>query len=532
LAWHAHRPELPVDALVDVTLAGRQARVRQQLRYQFGTLTLSRLLLRVPSEVQQGLRILEGGISDTEQSKTPGELAVSVPAGTGKEHTLTFEYSFALPNPVRKGAATGQSAPSSSQSPTRRFTVPIVKAVQATRGETKVRIWCDSAEQPSLARGSWTELPTEIVADQDSLPVLVLRAGHESKLLLRLTESVVTPIAAAVAERILARATVRDGGIQVYRVSFLLSKLSARHLDLELPVPLSSSDLDVRIDRKRVPFRFVDQSGKETEIGNVVRLWVEPDLYRKSVLLDVRYRADAGRMDGNGPLQSTLHPPRLREAILLGTARWQVDLPAGWLPVSSRGSSSVEQRWGWLGWLPGPRPAFDGIELEQWLAVETPEPAEEGESSLVCWQSALAPLTVLQVPQRIWLLVCSLTVLTLGLGLFLAPVARYLFWAGVVVIAVTVAAIGISSPAALPAIAYGCEPGALVLLLAVAAQWTLHQRYRRQIVFMPGFTRLKTGSSLIRGGSSNRPRDPSTMDEPPKRPSAIVPGAQTGSSEQ
>src|SRR5262249_46999783 len=52
LVWRAHHPELPVDSLVDVTLAGQQARVRQQLRYQFGSLTLGRLLLRMPTEVQ------------------------------------------------------------------------------------------------------------------------------------------------------------------------------------------------------------------------------------------------------------------------------------------------------------------------------------------------------------------------------------------------------------------------------------------------------------------------------------------------
>jgi hypothetical protein len=71
----------------------------------------------------------------------------------------------------------------------------------------------------------------------------------------------------------------------------------------------------------------------------------------------------------------------------------------------------------------------------------------------------------------------------------------------------------------------------MVLAVVVATQWTLQQRYRRQVILMPGFARLKAGSSLIRN-SNNRPRDPSTIDEPPKRPSAIVPGAQPGNSGQ
>jgi hypothetical protein len=334
-----------------------------------------------------------------------------------------------------------------------------------------------------------------------------------------------------VVERILAQASVRPDGIQAYRVRFLFSKLGVRQLDVELPVWLSSLDLDVRLDGKHVPVRFVDESGKQTEIGKVVRLSVEPDLYPKPVLLEVNYRADSSRLEGNRLWQTTLHPPVLRGAILLGRVRWQVDLPSGWLLICPRGDANVEQHWSWWGWLAAPRPALTTPQLEQWLGgIQTPAHADEGEPSLVCWQSAPAPLMLVQVPQRIWLLVCSLTLLALGLGLFLAPLSRYLFWVSVVVVGTTVAAIGIYSPAALPSIAYGSEPGAVVLVLAIAAQWLMHQRSRRQVLFMPGFTRLKTGSSLVRSSNNNRPRDPSTIDEPPKSPSAVIPETPTRSS--
>jgi hypothetical protein len=527
LAWRARLPELPVDALVDVILAGNQGRARQQLRYQFGPLPHSSLLLRVPPQIQQSVRILEGGARDGEESRMPGEWAIRVPATAGRDHTLTLEYSF----PIREAAAAGQDRSPRIRS-ARPLTVPLIRPVQATRGETRVRIWCDPGEEPKPAGRAWTELPTEIVPELDTLPVLVLRGGHESTLVLRLTEPVVAPLAAAVVERILVQAMVHDRGVQAYRVRFMLSKLTSRHLDLELPVLLSSSDLDVRVDGKRVPLHFVDDSGKETDIGKIVRLRVEPELYHRPVLLDVSYQADSGRMEGNGLLQSTLYPPVLRSAILLGRARWRVDLPGGWMPIALQHGSSVEQHWGWWGWLPAPRPALSRAELEQWLdGTETPVPVEESEPSLVCWQSALGPLTLVQAPQRIWLLVCSLTILVLGLGLLLAPLSRYLFWTCIVVIPITVAAIGVFSPAALSAVGYGCEPGALVLAVAVAAQWTVHRRYRRQVILMPGFARLKPGSSLIRS-NNNRTRDPSTIDEPPKRPSSIVPGAQPGNSGQ
>jgi hypothetical protein len=43
----------------------------------------------------------------------------------------------------------------------------------------------------------------------------------------------------------------------------------------------------------------------------------------------------------------------------------------------------------------------------------------------------------------------------------------------------------------------------------------LRQRYRRQVIFMPGFTRMKSGSSLLRANSSKRRLgEPSTLDIP------------------
>jgi hypothetical protein len=62
--------------------------------------------------------------------------------------------------------------------------------------------------------------------------------------------------------------------------------------------------------------------------------------------------------------------------------------------------------------------------------------------------------------------------------------------------------------------------------------WVWQERYRRQLVFIPGFTRLKVGSSLIRNGkSSKRPREASTIDAPTPvaSPSSGLAGAESGS---
>jgi len=91
------------------------------------------------------------------------------------------------------------------------------------------------------------------------------------------------------------------------------------------------------------------------------------------------------------------------------------------------------------------------------------------------------------------------------------------FWPLLALLTLAVALAALFWPTTLSAIVYGCEPGAVVLLGAIALQWTVYQRYRRQIVFLPSFSRGRAGSSLVRKSASNRPQsgEPSTVDAPP-----------------
>jgi hypothetical protein len=61
---------------------------------------------------------------------------------------------------------------------------------------------------------------------------------------------------------------------------------------------------------------------------------------------------------------------------------------------------------------------------------------------------------------------------------------------------------------------YGAAPGLLVTATLFLSQWLLHERYKRQLVFMPGFTRVKDGSSLLRSNNNQRVLEPSTIDAP------------------
>jgi hypothetical protein len=158
--------------------------------------------------------------------------------------------------------------------------------------------------------------------------------------------------------------------------------------------------------------------------------------------------------------------------------------------------------------------------LERWFTAADVDAESVGPAAeLVCSDAALEPLVVLHLPQQIWMLSCSLLFLGVGLTLYFAALPRVVFWGLVVVIGVAVLTAGLFWPSLLPVLAYGCEPGTVVLVAVIGIQWLVQHRYRRQLVFMPGFSRLAPGSSIVRNAttpsSSQRRRgDPSTVDGP------------------
>jgi hypothetical protein len=340
------------------------------------------------------------------------------------------------------------------------------------------------------------------------------------------------------ARRVLVQAEVGEEGGQSYRARFLLGQLAGRRLDVELPIPAAAAGLQVLLNGKRVAWSAVDETGQASEGGRAARLLLNPNLVRESSILEVRYHLLPGR-GGTGLLQTPLQPPVLRGDPGRVPTRWEVTVPANWVTVSPEGGPGSERVWGRRGWLLAPRLAVTSADLERWFAgtesaaVALGSPAralvggtEESEPviipSLVCWQNGLAPIVLTHVPQQAWLMLCSLGLLLVGLLLygllrFDSPVGTAAwFWAALVLLALAVAVAGLLWPAALAAVAYGCEPGAAVLLLFALVQWLLHERYRRQVVFLPSFSRVRSGSSLTRAGSAPRPHgEPSTVDAPP-----------------
>jgi hypothetical protein len=530
VGWRAWRPEVRAEAVVDLTLAGRQGRVRHELRFRFAPPAPAQVALRVPAALGDSLRVVQGGrlaapaVTKPGGPPGPGETLRTIALeATGQEGAALVVLDYAFGVPERPGAAG--------------FAVPLVVPEGVTQGETRVRVWAEPEALPRpagpLGAGSaanpWVELGIEEVPGQPRLPALVLRGGRiDLPLALRLDEP--GSSFAVLVERALVRVTVGGpgaaDGLQHYRTSYLVARLAGRHLDVELPAPVHTLQLRVLLDGRPVAYETVDEQGERDHGGRVARLRLSPNLVKRRAVLDLTYQLAPGR--GGGPLRTTLRPPVLRGEPGRVPTRWQVNLPANWVPVAVAGGEGPgpAHTWGWRGWLLAPRLALTGADLERWFAggeaaVETPA----APPSLVCWRDGAEPVVITHVAQQTWLLVCSLGLLVLGLGLswltWPAPGRSgpgAWLWPLLALLTLGVVLVALRWPTALAWVAYGCQPGAVVLALVAAVQWLLHERYRRQIVFLPSFSRGR-GSSLLRE-APRPPSEPSTVDVPARAASS------------
>jgi hypothetical protein len=515
IAWQPHHPELSASALVDLTISGRQVRVAHEIWF-----TSPQAQTEVRFRVPQGVTIL-GVERGTAAVPDPKLLVVAPSEPVSEKRPLLLKYVFTIPERA-EGNEPGKAAP---------FAVPLITPEQSARGEIKVRVASEPGVVPELASGPWVEVPLEAV-DGKRLASLVLRGGRlDAPLALRLSEGAAV-LATVGLERVLIRVNVTQQGQQTYQARFLINQLGTRYLDIELPAPLSTLNPVIKLGGLDVnnwgPVREGEpKPAGEVEPARVVRVPVGPDFFSKPSVLDVWYQVGPGQSTTTaeswaralGITQTTLQPPRLCGQSGRASVRWQVNLPGEWLPLYQEGMGAPHQSWGWRGWLFAPRPAAASDDLTRWFQGTDSANGTEPDAtypSLTSWRTDLEPLRITHVPQQFWLLACSLSVLVVGLGLYFLPLRRVLFWAVGLLVCLSAVIVGMFWPGVLAFVLYGCEPGLVALVLVLLLQWLLHRRYRRQVVFMPGFTRLKAGSSLIRKGSSNQQRgEPSTVDALP-----------------
>ena len=505
VSWQPYKPDAQASAVIDVTLHGPSAEAREELRLRFPRNAPDQITLRTPPVLGDSLQLTDGG-QLLDEAAAPGTRVVRL-AGQGQEYVLQLRYSF----------------PTAERS----FAVPLVTAEQAPDGETRVRVWSDSGQlplPPDGAEDGWGAQNIEEVKGVDRLPVLVLRRLRpDAPLLLRLDDSAGTA-ATVMVDRVLYRAARADGVWDI-RASYLLRQLAEPTLDVELPAGPAALGLRVALDGRQVDWQAVVESEQGGPVKHLARLRLATDLVRRPAVLDINYQLKPGQTEVVAA-RETLRPPLLVGDLRQAPTRWEVLLTPGDVALAPEDGAASRRTLAPRGWLLAPQLAVTGADLERWFAGPDAPARTEGAAvtpDLVCWQEAGDPLVLAYVPQWGWLLVCSLPLLLLGVFLFTMarqahagrPRAAVWFWLTVVLLIPALAAVWVCRPTVLYAIAYGCEPGAAVLLLALAFQWALLERYRRQIVFLPSFRRARTGSSLVRANGTHRaPGEPSTVDAP------------------
>jgi hypothetical protein len=500
LSWRSPRGDLAVTAAVDVRLGEHQASVRHQWRIPAGPAVPRQVTVRGPAGLAGRLQIVDGGVLTP---GGPGEWSVQLPPLAGRDHTLTLTYGFPLPaGPVRPPVA-----------------VPLVWLDPCPRCETVVRVWAgatpDGVLVPALADGPWTELPPQPVPDSASLPALVLHgSGPNLPLSLGLRDAGPGPGTSLVVEHAWVQALVDEDGQQFYRARYLVRPQHTHYLDVELPASPLAIQLAALLDGKQMRWQPAE--------NRTVRLRLDPEPGRAARVLELDYvlvprRAESAR--GPSRWQMTLAPPRLRGPVFVGPLRWQVGLASGDLALFLGDGADFEQRWGWQRGLFAPLPAWTAAALQQWFYADArpaeADPADGLETALVAWAPAAEPLRFLVVPRTLALLIGSLAVAALGLAAARWAGPRALL-GGAVAFAAAVVWLGVSRPQPLTVLLYAAQPGVAALAVALGARWLLQRRYRRRVLFLPGFTRQPaSGSSLLHGGSGARARrEPTTIDAP------------------
>lgn len=524
IAWALHRSELAVASIADLTVRDSSIQVKQQMSFMFrepapaGMSPGRTVRLKTPRGISR-LAVISGGRLVGQERKLEVALVAPTLDAAGKAD-LVIEYEFSLLN-----------EPDSGKTPTAGgfVEVPFVWLEGATRHDMKARVWTPQDVFPSLTEQAqaqgWRQRGAEVVAERDSLPALVLECTREEPALnLGLSSPGANTLAALIGERALIQVAVEEDGSGTYRTRYLLRKINTRQIELELPLPAESCLTNVLLDQKKIPWRRARTNPRAISIP------VEPSLFTRPVVLEIDYKLSAAFAEKQGLFQTTMAAPVFRDDLTPGRVRWQISLPDNWLSVPGWGAVQTEWKWGLQGWLIGPEPSTSSMDLEKWFlghdVVNSVWPL-----STTFWNTGGRPVPLFHVPRQIWLLACSVTVLGGGLLLFFAPFSRAFFWFLLVLLAGALIGLSWMLPGWVAPLAMGCQPGLLVLAVVLAAQWMLRESYRRQVVFMPGFARLKPGSSLIQGGSGTRPRGITAVDAPlPSIGASAVGASAVGSS--
>ncbi len=512
LAWQSRRHD--VTSAAEVFLTQRELVVRQTLQYRFAG-TPSQLLLRVPPEIEN---LLEARLAYWNKDRRRVEGAVGLmerPAGADSE---LLERAVLLPPrdlPESCEIILTYRKPLSQAPDKTSLVIPLVRPhpSQVVLLPSEVRIWASGDLKPGLAKGqtSWQLASPSQISGAEVVPALDLRAASpdESLTIVR-TRQAEKALVAIVAQRALIEVSSLATGSWDYRARFRFSRVGSDQITVLLPSSARVEKLSLNQEEIALKRLEVTEAGdNQTQL----RVPLDPWHLGSPVLLDLHFRVPAPARWWSGYWNS-LPAPRLAGPALVESTRWRVELPAGRLPLYHSSAHAAEQPWQSVIWLRAPQPTASAEDLERWLLGTDAEvlAAEARWSYRFVQYGDLTPLSLVSLPQQVWVLICSLLCLAVGVGLYCYPPRWPLLWLGAIVAGLLL--LGVLAPSLLVAILFGSQLGLAVLALLLGLLWIRQQRWRRQVVLLPTFTRGKAGSSLLRTSALRSPREPSTVDAP------------------
>jgi hypothetical protein len=381
--------------------------------------------------------------------------------------------------------------------------------------DAKVRVWTEGGVTPEVleAKDRWHDRGLELVANRD-LPALIVHGKDRNlDLALRLSAAPAAGLPVLVCDRALIQAKVDEEGNHEYRAYYLVQKLQGDELAIEIPA--AAEKLQITING------LVIQPKMEAGDWNLAlaRVHIDPKIFRadprgkkpmQDMVLYVEYRVPAEFAEGDSRWQTLMTGPIIRGEVFLGQVRWLVTLPPTWISVVTGGAQPAYSL-SFTRYLPCPVANIPESELDDWPTGRDALKISPGVSQTFLLRSQ-QPFSIVHLPIMTWLGLCSMLFLVMGLVLFLAPLPRPVFWGLLVGLTAALLVGGFVWTAWVPALLFGIQLGVFVLVLFLVVQWVRRERYRRQVIFMPGFTRLKPGSSLVH--AAPRPREASTVDAP------------------
>ncbi len=509
LAWRLYQNEVTAHSTVDVVLHKHTAEVTQTLR--------------LPKEV---LNVKAGPRSSQIALRLPGGIDVKVLPGWEKVSLDAARRILWIRPDVDDDA--GKPSLASDLSITVQYDVAILDGhldvspvwpMGASKQDVKVRVWSTAGLRPSLAdpglqRGLWKERSVEVVKGKGILPALVIQAiGSKLPLVLKVEDVAAAQVAAFFAERAVIQVRLLDDGSRRCRALYLIHRMHAPHVDVELPLPaaLLREGPTVTLGNKPEPLTKIDASGK------LIRIKLYPDHVASPAVLEISYTIPFDSLEGSSFLRTTLPAPKFRSDVMIGSMRWQLGMPTPMLGAASGRHARPDLQWTIQGGLLSPEPSGTLAELEPWANV-----AESSPFTYSFTQVSLNVVTVYYLPRTWVLLGCSGLFLIVALGGYLSPLPRWVFWPTLMGLALIAFMVAMILPAFVPPILFGAQPGMVLFALFAAGHWLVQERQRRHLAFPAGFSRTKPGSTMVRTSPSKSPHEPSTVDEPDALPAAVA----------